>query len=145
MSVRVYVDTNVLIYARDSRFPAKQAQAQVWLRTLARASAMTLGVQVLKEFHAVASHKLGLGRNLAALATRDLFAWCETSLGLQDVETALQIEGRYQTSWWDALNLASAAAAGCSHFLTEDAQSAPVIEGIKIVPMFSAKPADLGL
>jgi predicted nucleic acid-binding protein len=145
MSVRVYVDTTVLIYARDSRFPAKQAQAQAWLRALARASSMTLGVQVLKEFHAVASRKLGLGRNPAALATRELFAWCDSGLTVTDISRALEIEARYQTSWWDALNLASAAAAGCSHFLTEDAQSAAVIAGLQIVPVFGAAPADLGV
>jgi predicted nucleic acid-binding protein len=61
------------------------------------------------------------------------------------VRAALAIEARWNTSWWDSVLLASAVATGCTHFLTEERQSAPVIEGVRIVdPLVTAPEAVLG-
>jgi predicted nucleic acid-binding protein len=143
MSALVYVDTNVLIYARDGRFPDKQAVAQEWLMTLARSVRLIIGLQVIKEHHSVASRKLGLKPQEAATATRDLFAWCDRGVDQADVERALKLQLRYQLSWWDALNIAAALGSKCTHFLTEDAQGAPVIEGLRIIDPFTVDPATL--
>lgn len=57
------------------------------------------------------------------------------------VQRALHIVERYQTSWWDALMIGWAAQAGCAALLTEDAQSAPKIEGVTIMSPTSADAA----
>lgn len=142
MSVLVFVDTNVLIYARDGRFPEKQARARAWLSALARASCMTISLQVIKEHHSVASRKLGLAPGAAAAATRDLLAWCTHADDQADVLAALDIQAKYKTSWWDALNLAAAIRLRATHFLIEDAQSAPMIEGVWIIDPFGQTPQD---
>ena len=145
MSVRVYVDTNVWVYARDGRFPDKQARAQAWLRSLARSGAMVVSPQVAKEHHSVAQRKLGLPQAAARRASEAILAWCDAPLTRAELERALDIEARWKTSWWDAVNLASALAAHCTHFLTEDAQSAPVIEGLRLIdPLFIAPEDILG-
>lgn len=36
MSDRVFVDTNVLIYARDAAHPEKQSRAALWMESLWR-------------------------------------------------------------------------------------------------------------
>ena len=59
------------------------------------------------------------------------------------VHRALYIFERYKTSWWDALMMAWAAQAGCSFMLSEDTQSAPVIEGVTIMSPFASEPGDL--
>jgi predicted nucleic acid-binding protein len=59
------------------------------------------------------------------------------------VRRALFIFERYKTSWWDALMIAWAAQAGCSMLLSEDSQSASVIEGVRIVSPFSIEPSAL--
>jgi predicted nucleic acid-binding protein len=59
------------------------------------------------------------------------------------ISRALVIFERYKTSWWDALMIGWAAQAGCAVLLTEDRQSMPVIEGVRIVSPFSMKPEDL--
>jgi predicted nucleic acid-binding protein len=145
MSGPVYVDTNVLIYARDGRYPDKQAKAQAWLKALAASMRMTIGLQVIKEHHSVASRKFGLSPNQAAAETLKLFAWCDRGVEPADVQRALDIQLRYKTSWWDALNLACAVSADCTHFLTEDAQSAPIIEGLRIIDLFEVTPAQIGV
>jgi predicted nucleic acid-binding protein len=60
-----------------------------------------------------------------------------------EVDAALSFVDRWGISWWDALILASAKAAGCTHLLTEDAQSASVMEGVKIIDPFLVAPEDV--
>ena len=143
MSVRVYVDTNVWVYARDGRFPDQQACAQAWLRSLARSSAMVVSPQVAKEHHSVAQRKLGLPQAAARRASEAILAWCDAPLTRVEIQRAFDIEARWKTSWWDAVNLASALAADCTHFLTQDAQSAPVIEGMTLIDPFYITPETL--
>ena len=143
MSVRVYVDTNVWIYARDGRFPEQQARARAWLRSLGRSGAMIVSPQVAKEHHSVAQRKLGLPQAVARQASEAILAWCDAPLTRAEIVMAFDIEARWRTSWWDAVNLASALAARCTHFLTEDAQSAPVIEGLRIIDPFTTAPEEL--
>jgi predicted nucleic acid-binding protein len=45
------------------------------------------------------------------------------------VAAAMQIEARYQLSYWDALILAAALAAGCDTLCSEDMQDGQVFEG----------------
>lgn len=143
MSVLVYVDTNVWVYARDGRFPDKQARAQAWLRRLGRSNAMVVSPQVAKEHHSVAQRKLRLPQAAARQASEAILAWCDAPLTRAEIARAFDIEARWKTSWWDAVNLASAIAARCTHFLTEDAQSAPDIESLRIIDPFFVAPDDL--
>ena len=72
-----------------------------------------------------------------------ILAWCDAPLTRAEIMKAFEIEARWRTAWWDALNLASALAAKCTHFLTEDARSAPVIDGLSIIDPFTTAPEDL--
>jgi predicted nucleic acid-binding protein len=58
---------------------------------------------------------------------------------------ALYIFERYKTSWWDGLMIGWAAEAGCSLLLSEDRQSAPEIDGVKIVSPFDLEPSALAM
>ncbi len=133
MSDRVFVDTNVIVSARDGRFPEQQAQCAAWLRALAATRSMVISPQVLKEHRNALRKKLRLEDAMAHSATRDLFRWCTAPLAASEIDAAMTIEARYKTSWWDALILASASAAKCAFLLTEDAQSSPAIEGVRII------------
>jgi predicted nucleic acid-binding protein len=61
----------------------------------------------------------------------------------EEVARALDLVEARAMSWWDALILASAIGAGCTHLLTEDDQSAPIIEGVKIIDPFAVAPEDV--
>ena len=50
MTARVFVDTNVLIYARDQREHDKREQARQWLDILADRRQLLTNLQVLNEF-----------------------------------------------------------------------------------------------
>lgn len=45
------------------------------------------------------------------------------------MSAAMQIEARYQASYWDALILAAALAAGCDTLYSEDMQDGQMFEG----------------
>jgi predicted nucleic acid-binding protein len=60
----------------------------------------------------------------------------------EEVRRALDLIEARRMSWWDALLLASAIGAGCTHFLTEDTLGAPTIEGVAIIDPFAVTPED---
>jgi len=72
-----FVDTNVLVYARDASEPAKQPAAERWLRLLWATRSGRVSAQVLNEYYSVVTEKLrpGLGRNEARADVRNLMAW----------------------------------------------------------------------
>lgn len=143
MTVRILVDTNVVIYTIDARAPEKMARARDWVRALARTSSLTISLQVLNEAHAVLRRKLKQTSEEAAAVLSPWRALCTAPLTIAETDLALAIERKWKTSWWDALLLASASAAECTHFLTEDTQSASKINDVTIVHPFRTTPAAL--
>src|SRR5262245_42943325 len=62
MSVElVFVDTNVLVYARDARYPDKQQRAEDWMARLWRQRTGRLSVQVLQEYYVSVTQRLKPG------------------------------------------------------------------------------------
>jgi predicted nucleic acid-binding protein len=143
MTARILVDTNVILYSRDGRYPTKQRRCGAWLSRMAATRTMVISPQVAGEHQKNAMAKLGESQADAARATRALLLWCSNATDSVVVSNALEIQARWQLSWWDAMHLAYAAMAGCSHFLTEDAQSAPVIENVRIIDPFVVAPEQL--
>lgn len=54
----VFVDTNVLVYARDAARAEKQARAAAWMRHLWESRTGRLSFQVLQEYYVTVSAKL---------------------------------------------------------------------------------------
>lgn len=131
---RVFVDTNVFIYALDSQDTGKQQRASLVLGPLG--SQATISVQVLQEFYSVATRKLGFssvsaGRIIAEMATLNV-----VSPTPRHVIDAIDTHARYGLQFWDALILEAAVSANCETLLTEDLQHGQVIRGVRIVNPF---------
>jgi predicted nucleic acid-binding protein len=62
---RVFVDTNVLVYADDRSAAEKRTRALTLLGELIRESRAVLSTQVLQEYFVVATRKLGVPPELA--------------------------------------------------------------------------------
>ncbi len=58
MSDRIFVDTNVLVYAEDSADPAKRDRAQDLIRRLIHDGTGVVSLQVLQEYFSAATRKL---------------------------------------------------------------------------------------
>lgn len=141
----VFVDTNVLVYARDASEPEKQPQAAAWIDHLWRTRTARLSFQVLQEYYATTTRKLapGLTPEQARADVRDLLAWRPVSVGTELLEAAWSVEDRFGLSCWDAPIVAAARIAGCEYLLTEDLQHGAELEGLQVVSPFRAAAGSL--
>jgi predicted nucleic acid-binding protein len=141
----VFVDSNVLIYVRDSADADKQAQAAAWMTELWRSHRGRLSSQVLSEFYVNVTQKLrpGLDRETARADVRVLSAWQPIPLDEQVLDEAWHIQDRYGLSFWDALIVGAARVCGCGYVLTEDLQDGQDLAGVRVVNPFLHRPGDI--
>jgi predicted nucleic acid-binding protein len=141
MSVRSFIDTNILVYADVGDEPAKQETALTLLATHLRAGTGVISTQVLQEFVNVALRKLALPVELirARLALYNRFELVVASASA--VNAALDLHVLHRVSFWDALIVHSARESGCVNLLTEDMSNGSVISGVRVVnPFVQEKP-----
>ena len=138
---KVFVDTNVLLYAHDRGDTGKAAQATAWLQALTAQQVARINLQVLNELAYVLLRKKWFDTTATAYAVVDEFsALGDTSITSVEVVRARRIHETTGYSWWDCLLLASALELGCRHFLSEDLQDGQLIEGLTIVDPFAHSP-----
>jgi predicted nucleic acid-binding protein len=145
MSVKVFVDTNVLVYARDASEPEKQAQAAEWMAALWTRRAGRLSYQVLQEFYVTVTAKLlpGLDKEMARRDVRALWAWEPMAADARVLEGAWLLQDRHRLSWWDALIVAAAQMSGCRYLLSEDFQEGLDFGDPRVINPFCQRPDDL--
>lgn len=136
----VFVDTNVLIYALDARFPEKQSAAQEWLRRCWTERIGRVSTQVLNEFYVnLVRINGGEFQARARAEIRQLMAWHPCAIDGALLETAWGIADEASVSHWDALIIAAAVHQDCETLLSEDLQHGQVIEGVRVVNPFLGK------
>jgi predicted nucleic acid-binding protein len=145
MTVPVFVDSNVLVYAVDSAEAERSLLAKTWLDELWRTGAGRLSPQVLNEVYSVLLRR---GAALMEASTRrayvrTYFAWLPVPSEVPLLERAWRIEERYGFAWWDALIIAAAQATGCRYLLTEDLQDGQELDGLLVVNPFLRAPAEV--
>ncbi len=134
MSDSIFVDTNILLYARDASEPAKQAIAIERLNQLWDERTGRLSVQVLNEYYVNVTSKLkpGLDPEEAWDDIEALAAWMPLALDMAVLNRAYATQRRYQLSWWDSLIVAAAEASGCARILSEDLSDGTNYLGITV-------------
>lgn len=75
MSVPIFVDTNVFVYAMDDADPGKRDAAQRWRKALWQSREGRTSIQVLQEFYMQASRKWPSARAEIRAEVLDLLAW----------------------------------------------------------------------
>ena len=122
MSARYFVDTNILMYAHDTAAGLKHERAKALVRELWDNRSGVVSTQVLQELCVNLQRKLA--RPLNSEETREIVAdyltWHVVVNDGQSVLAALDVQARYQVSFWDALVLQAAQAAGVSTLYSED-------------------------
>lgn len=141
----VFVDTNVLVYARDASEPRKQPRATEWLAHLWRTGSGRVSLQVLQEYYVTVTQKLrpGLDRERARRDVRRLLVWRPLPIDVSVVERAWMVQDRFGLSLWDGMILAAARLTGCDSVLTEDLQDELDLDGIRVVNPFVHPPPDV--
>jgi predicted nucleic acid-binding protein len=145
MTALVFVDTNVLVYARDARDAIKRATAMEWLRLLWNQERGRTSIQILNEYYDVITRKFHL-----AVKREDawddvqqyLSAWNPQSIDPEVLDCAHDIEVRYRLNWWDCLVVAAAQVQNCVLLLSEDLQDGADFGGVIVRSPFTLKIAE---
>lgn len=141
MTAPVFVDTNILVYARDAAHPLKQAAAMGWLERLWREHSGRTSMQVLSELHVTLTRKLrpGLSADRAWDDVEALLAWDPQPVTREVLVRARELERRHQLAWWDCLIVAAAQLQDCAVLLSEDLHAGMRFDGLVVVNPFLAQ------
>lgn len=137
MSAREFLDTNVLVYAHDGADLTKRGRARELVRRLLRERNGVLSVQVLQEFFAAATRKLGMPSETARQHVLTYARFDVVSLSVPDVMAAIDLHRLHQFSIWDALIVRAALNGACTKLHTEDMQTGRLVETLEIVNPFA--------
>ena len=140
MSGRIFVDTNVLVYAYDRSEPAKQRQALTVLDYLATARAGVISTQVLDELFVTVTRKIATPLTVAD-SYRRLVNYAQTwkilhVTGMITLEAARGVRD-HQFSFWDAQIWATARLNQIPAIFSEDFGPNSVVEGVRFVNPFA--------
>jgi len=125
MSARVFLDTNVFVYAVAQDDPRSHDAEELI------SAGGTVSVQVLNEFAAVVRQKTKMPWSEVHLALESVKVLCPNPLPIT-IDThkqALAIAEKYGYRIYDALIVASALEARCTILYSEDMQDGQVING----------------
>ena len=139
-TVKVFFDTNILVYAYDRRDPDKQERAFELISDAITNENGVVSAQVLGEFYNATTRRVSnpLPEEVAGQAI-NLFATLpviDIDLGL--VQRAVGTCNRYRISYWDSLIIAAAEKAGCTQIFSEDFNTAQIYHDILVVNPFQS-------
>jgi predicted nucleic acid-binding protein len=134
MSDRIFVDTNILVYAHDLSSGDRHAKASAVIESLWEAGTGVISTQVLQEFYVTVTRKIKnpLKSAEAREIIRNYLAW---PVQINDPETTIrasEIEEKNSLSFWDALIVAAALRLQAKKIISEDLNHGQIIEGILI-------------
>ena len=138
MTSKTFLDTNVLVYLFDADSPEKQSRARDALRERLESGAVVVSTQVLQEFFVAVTRKLArpLPADEAEAALRRLMDLPVVQVDPDQILAAAVTSRRDRISFWDALILTAASAAGCEVVLSEDLQHGRSFGRVRIVDPF---------
>lgn len=134
MNAKVFVDTNILVYSRDSHEPEKQQIARESLTKLWQEGSGRISTQVLNEYFVTVTGKLRhkLDPEEAWEDIEDLESWNPVPIDIKSLKVARHVQLRYKISWWDSLIIAAASISGCKTILSEDLNHRQQYLGISV-------------
>jgi len=147
MTVKVFVDTNILVYCRDASEPEKQQKAMAWMSHLWKTQTGRLSFQVLIEFYETVTHKLqpGMDTQSARDDVRSLFVWHPIPVDANVIQGAWLIQDRFKLSWWDSLIVSASQIVDCRYLLTEDLKGNERFGNVRVINPFHYTPESLNL
>ncbi|HSI71885.1 MAG TPA: PIN domain-containing protein [Fimbriimonas sp.] len=136
MSARCFLDTNILLYAIDSRDPRKQELAEQVIQNLLVNRNGCISAQIAAEF---SNNLIKKFRKTAVDAIEHCTGLRQFEVvgnTIETVELALQLVMEQELSFWDGCVVAAALESNCSTLFTEDMQHGRKIGPLTIVNPF---------
>jgi predicted nucleic acid-binding protein len=140
MTDRVFVDSNVWVYAVDDDEPVKQQQARAVLGP-ATPDILVASSQVLGEFYTTVTRKLArpVPDEVAVGMIERMAKLPVVAIDADLVQEAIAGSRSWHLSYWDALIIAAARAAGCRRLLSEDLADGTAYGGVRVENPFSER------
>src|SRR6266849_2377827 len=117
-----FFDTNILVYADDASSPKKQARAIALIAEHHRQNSSVISLQVMQEYFAAVTRKLGVDPELAQRKVQLLARARVVRFVENDVIAAIELHRLTRISFWDALIVHAARLAGTEILFSEDFQ-----------------------
>jgi predicted nucleic acid-binding protein len=135
MSDRYFVDTNILMCAHDNAAGEKHERAKTLVEELWRERKGVVSTQVLQELAVNLRRKTA--RPLDAKTTREIVAdyltWQVVVNGGESILEALDLEARFQISFWDALVVQAAQSSGAEILYSEDLSDGQTYGTVRVI------------
>ena len=141
MKDKVFLDTNILIYAHDIDAGIKHDVALSILKTIWQEETGIISTQVIQEFYVNVTRKIP--NPITPVQARGIilnyFSWQVEAVEPHTILSASEIEEKYILSFWDSLIIATASQSEAVKILTEDLNHGQTIEGVLIENPFLRK------
>jgi predicted nucleic acid-binding protein len=139
---KVFLDTNIIIYAYDASAGEKHHIAKKIFAELWDSGLGVVSTQVLQEFFVTITHKIPktLDKRLAKDIVSDLLKWDVVVNDGESIIEAIEILLRYGYSFWDSLIIGAAIRGGAGVLLSEDLSHGQIIHGVTIKNPFKTEP-----
>lgn len=135
MTAKIFVDTNVLLYTIDED-PSSARKREIAQQLLLTES-WVWSVQVASEFFVNATSPKRPFRLTSTDASARLHAWFAfpiQSFTADLVVSAIDVQRRYQLSYWDAAIIAAAHEMGCDRLFSENLNAGQAYDGVVVNP-----------
>ncbi len=134
MKGKIFLDTNILIYAHDLDAGPKHRIAAAIIKDSWEKENGVLSAQVLQEFYVNVTRKISnpIAPAKARGIVKNYLSWHVEQNSPEMVLLASEFEERHQLSFWDSMILAAASNARVEKIITEDLNHGQIMEGIII-------------
>lgn len=138
---KVFLDTNVLLYAYDTGSPAKRAVSVRIIEDLWKNGNGILSIQVLQEFFVNVTKKIftPLTLSVAREIVEDLLKWKVIPADGRSILRAIDLQEKHKYAFRDSLVIQSAIDGGARWLLSEDLKDGQRIGSLTIRNPFLGK------
>jgi predicted nucleic acid-binding protein len=131
---KIFLDTNIIVYAFDFSAKKKHEIAKQILIDLWNSGRGLLSTQVLQEFYVTVTQKIPkpLDRKLAIQTIKDLLHWDVVINDGDAIIDAIEIQTKHKFTFWDAMIIQAAFKGGAELIFSENLGSSRKIQGVTL-------------
>ncbi len=137
MSGLAFLDSNIFVYADDASNPVKQGVAIRLIQEKVLARQALVSLQVMQEYFAVATRKLGVLPEVAQQKVELMTRMRVVRFNELDVISAIELHRLHRISFWDSMIVHAAKLGGAEVLLSEDLNAGGSLGGVRIVNPFA--------
>ena len=134
MSAKVFVDTNILVYAHDTGAGRKHETAKALVTSFWEQKNAVISTQVLQEFYVTVRKKVlhPSDHKIAKRWISHYLNWKVIDNSGASILRAIEFEQRYKLSFWDAMIVQAANLSGATSLCSEDLNDGQKYGGVVV-------------